>query len=66
LHLFIPPIGKLNTGGINGAMPLMYARISVNGIRHTNYIFGIKGAVLAVRGAIKILEFGYGMAGIFC
>lgn len=66
-HLFIPPIGKFNASGINCAMPLVSIRISVtDDIRHTNYIFGIKGAMLAISGTIKILEFGYGAPRISC
>ena len=60
LHLFIPPIGKFDAGGINGAMSLVGIVISVTGyIRYNNYIFGMKRAMLALRWAIKVHEFGY-------
>jgi hypothetical protein len=34
-------------------------------IGHADYFLAIKGAMLAVCGAIKILEFGNGAAGVF-
>lgn len=73
LHLFIPPIGEFDAGGIDDAMSLVGALLRFfftegagdNFIIYGDDVITIKGAMLAVGGASKIGEFGDGAARVW-
>ena len=64
LHLFIPPIGEFDTGGVDDATPLVDVGSAVYVVGDGDRLVAIKGTMLAVGGAGKIGEFGNGAAGI--
>jgi hypothetical protein len=66
LHLFIPPIGKFNAGGIDDAMALVGMKNPIYIVGDGDRVIAVKGAALAVGWTIKVKEFGEGTARISC
>ena len=65
LHLFIPPIGKFDAGSVYDTMPLVGVGSGVYVVGDGDGLVAVKGAALAVSGAVKIGKFGNRAAGVW-
>jgi hypothetical protein len=54
LHLFIPPIGKLDASGIDNTAALVGIEFTIYGIFDGDRLAAIKGAMFTVCGTIEV------------